>query len=56
MTDCYELVRLVAQAAAEGHASLNKLAITYSGSYKEPSAEELINRVISTEAIGHYAI
>jgi hypothetical protein len=52
MTDRYEVLRLVAQAA-EGHASLNKLAIAYSGeSYNEPFAEELINRDLPAEAIG----
>jgi Leucine-rich repeat (LRR) protein len=47
MTDRYGLVRLVAQAA-EGHASLNKLAISYKG----PSVEDLINHVGTAEAIG----
>jgi Ran GTPase-activating protein (RanGAP) involved in mRNA processing and transport len=53
-TDRHELVRLVTQAA-EGHASLNKLAIAYSGdySYQDPSAEDLINQAGGTaEAIG----
>jgi hypothetical protein len=40
MTDRYELVRLIAQAA-EGHASLNKLAIAYPDeSYEELSSED----------------
>jgi hypothetical protein len=46
----YELVRLVAQAA-EGHASLNKLAIKYSGSSWRNS-EDLINHAGTAEAIG----
>jgi Ran GTPase-activating protein (RanGAP) involved in mRNA processing and transport len=52
MTDRYELVRLVTQAA-EGHASLNKLAINYFGNaYEEPSAEDLINHAGTAEAVG----
>jgi Ran GTPase-activating protein (RanGAP) involved in mRNA processing and transport len=53
MTDRYELVRLIAQAA-EGHASLNKLAIDYpdDSSNEEPSAEVLINHGGTAEAIG----
>jgi hypothetical protein len=52
MTDTYELVRLVAQAA-EGHASLTKLTFAYSGkSYQHPSAEDLTNHGGTTEAIG----
>jgi hypothetical protein len=51
-TDRFELARLIAQAA-EGHASLNKLAITYScESDDEPSAEDLINHAGTAEAIG----
>jgi Ran GTPase-activating protein (RanGAP) involved in mRNA processing and transport len=53
MTDCYELVRLVTQAA-EGHASLNKLAIAYFGDSDDepPSAEDIINHAGTAEAIG----
>jgi hypothetical protein len=47
MTDRYELVRLVAQAA-EGHASLNKLAIAYS----RESYEDVPHHVGTTEASG----
>jgi hypothetical protein len=48
----FELVRLIAQAA-EGHPSLNKLAIAYSGaSVEEPSAEDLINHAGTAEAYG----
>jgi hypothetical protein len=66
-TDRFELVRLVAQTA-EGHASLNKLAITYpdesneeppsaaedliNHSNEELSAEELINHAGTAYAIG----
>jgi hypothetical protein len=51
--DRFEVVSLVAQAA-EGHASLNKLAITYPDEsyYEEPSAEDVINHGRSAEAIG----
>jgi Ran GTPase-activating protein (RanGAP) involved in mRNA processing and transport len=52
MADRFEVVKLVAQAA-EGHASLNNLAISYFvNSYEEPSAEELINHGGTAEAIG----
>jgi Leucine-rich repeat (LRR) protein len=52
MTDLHELIRLVAQAA-EGHASLNKLAIAYpDNSDEEPSAEDFINHGGTAEAIG----
>jgi Leucine-rich repeat (LRR) protein len=52
MADCYELIKLVAQAA-EGHASLNKLAIAYyEKPYEEISAEVLINHAGTAEAIG----
>jgi hypothetical protein len=52
MTDRFELVRLIAQAA-EGHASLNKLAIDYpDNSNEEPSAEDLINHAGTAEASG----
>jgi Ran GTPase-activating protein (RanGAP) involved in mRNA processing and transport len=52
MTDYFEVVRLVAQAA-EGHASLNKLAIAYpEDSYQNISAEDVINHGGSAEAIG----
>jgi Ran GTPase-activating protein (RanGAP) involved in mRNA processing and transport len=47
MTDRYELVRLIAQAA-EGHASLNRLAICYKGH----SSEDSINHAGTAEAIG----
>jgi hypothetical protein len=55
ITERFELVRLVAQAA-EGHASLNKLAITYPGHsgnslYADPSAD-LINHFGTAKAIG----
>jgi hypothetical protein len=47
----FEKKRLVAKAA-EGHASLNTLAITYSGtSDEDPSAEDLINHGGTVEAI-----
>jgi hypothetical protein len=46
-TDRFELVRLIAQAA-EGHASLNKLAITDSGE----SDADFINHAGTSEAIG----
>jgi Ran GTPase-activating protein (RanGAP) involved in mRNA processing and transport len=53
MTDRYHIVRLVAQAA-EGHTSLNKLAIKYpvGNSLEEPSAEDLINHGGTAKAIG----
>jgi Ran GTPase-activating protein (RanGAP) involved in mRNA processing and transport len=53
MDDRYKVVRLLAQAA-EGHASLKKLAIDYYdvSSNKRPSAEDLINRAGTAEAIG----
>jgi Ran GTPase-activating protein (RanGAP) involved in mRNA processing and transport len=53
VTDRYEILRLIAQAA-EGHASLNKLAITYPDEsyYEEHSAEDLINHAGTAEAIG----
>jgi Ran GTPase-activating protein (RanGAP) involved in mRNA processing and transport len=52
MTDRYEFVGLVAQAA-EGHASLNKLAINYYSKYQNPPlAQDLINHVGTAEAIG----
>jgi hypothetical protein len=52
MTDRFEVVRLVAQAA-EGHTSLNKLAIAYPcDSNEELSAEDLINHAGTAEAIG----
>jgi hypothetical protein len=63
ITDRFEVVRLVAQAA-EGHASLNKLAIhycvhSYCGDDDEESDDEaLINHAGTAEAIGtllHYA-
>jgi Ran GTPase-activating protein (RanGAP) involved in mRNA processing and transport len=47
MTDHFEVVRLVAQAA-EGHVSLNKLAITYFGE----SDEDVPHYVGTAEAIG----
>jgi hypothetical protein len=46
-TDRFELVRLIAQAA-EGHASLNKLAIEYSFQ----SDEDIAHHVKTAEAIG----
>jgi hypothetical protein len=52
MTDRFKVVRLIA-LAAEGHASLNKLAINYRGySYKDPSAKALIKHARTAEAIG----
>jgi hypothetical protein len=53
ITDRFELVRLVTQAA-KGHASLNKLAIAYFGdSHDEPpSAQVLINHGGTAEAVG----
>jgi hypothetical protein len=51
-TDRFELARLIAQAA-EGHASLNKLAIACpDDSTEELSAEELINHAGTAETIG----
>ena len=50
--DRFELVRLVTQAV-EGHTSLHKLAIDYCRdySYRNPSSEDVINHVGTTEAI-----
>jgi hypothetical protein len=53
ITDYSEAVRRIAQAA-EGHASLKKLAIVYhfGNSYDESSAGALINHAGTAEAIG----